>query len=353
MVGFTEQEVRGLLATCREHGVIDQDMDAALAMMREWYDGYRFAREAAGDLYNTDMVLYYLKESISLGHGPDQLIDHNVRIDYGKLRHLLVAGRETAARSRAAHEVRMNGNFDLLRDVIGAGQARAMIEPSFPLEQLTVRDNFLSLLYYFGLLSIRGVAEGLPVLGVPNQTVWRLMYGYLNDAYRDMGVFSVGKYEFSRLVHEMAYRGAWRPVFAFLREAIAEQTGIRDYIDGEKVVQTFLATCFGLPDYFHPRSEPELNKGYADLYLAPNLVQHPGMAYAYVIELKYLKRSATTNESLVADKTREAKDQLRRYLADRALRHPSVRHVGLAVVFHGWELVACEAADGLTDPPAT
>ncbi len=360
MVGFTEDEVRGLLETCREHGVFDQDVDAALGVMGEWYNGYRFAREATGDLYNTDMVLYYIKKSISLGHMPDQLIDHNVRIDYGKLRHLLVAGQETAARERAAsaalpssqraapQAVRPNGNFDLLRDVIGEGQALAMIEPSFPLERLTVRDNFLSLLYYFGLLSIRGVSEGLPRLGVPNQTVWRLMYGYLNDAYRDLGVFSVGKYEFSRLAHEMAYRGAWRPAFEFLRDALVEQTGIRDYIDGEKVVQTFLATYFGLPDYFQPRSEPELNLGYADLYLAPNLAQHPGMAYAYVIELKYIKRSESLSESLMADTTRAAQEQLRHYLADQALRrrHPSVQHVGVAVVFHGWEMVACEAAEG-------
>ena len=188
IVGFTEDEVRGLLETCRDHGVLGQEVDAALEVMREWYNGYRFSKDATGDLYNTDMVLYYLKESISFGHVPDQLIDRNVRIDYGKLRHLLVAGRKTAVRERAAAgraggqratpgTVRPNGNLDLLRDVVGDGQALATIEPSFPLEELTRRDNFLSLLYYFGLLSIRGVSEGLPRLGVPNRTVWRLKIG--------------------------------------------------------------------------------------------------------------------------------------------------------------------------------
>ncbi len=354
MVGFTEEEVRALLETCRNHGVFDQDTDAALDIMREWYDGYRFAREAEGSLYNTDMVLYYLKESISVGHTPDELIDHNVRIDYGKLRHLLVTGRETAFRARVAasgrraagQAVHLNGNFDLLQDVIGTGEALARIEKSFPLEQLTLRDNFLSLLYYFGLLSIRGVSEGMPRLGAPNQTVRRLMYGYLNDAYRDMGVFSLEMYDFSRLAHEMAYRGAWRPVLEFLSDAIADQTGIRDHIDREKVVQTFLATYLGLPDYFLLRTEAELAKGYADIHLTPNLAQHPGMAYAYVIEVKYLKRSETLNESSIADRTREAANQLRFHLADKSLRrYPSVRHIGVAIVFHGWEMVACEAVD--------
>ncbi len=41
---------------------------------------------------------------------------------------------------------------------------------------------------------------------------------------------------------------------------------------------------------------------------------------------------------------REARTQLGGHLADPALRgEPAVRHVGLAVVFHGWELAACEA----------
>ena len=70
----------------------------------------RFAKDAATDLYNTDMVLYFLKHSIPNRPVPDDLIDTNVRIDFGKLRHLLVVGRQ------------LNGNFDLLRDVIGEEQ---------------------------------------------------------------------------------------------------------------------------------------------------------------------------------------------------------------------------------------
>ncbi len=45
-----------------------------------------------------------------------------------------------------------------------------------------------------------------------------------------------------------------------------------------------------------------------------------------------------------AARLREARAQLRGCLADEALRRrSSVRYVGLAVVFHGWEMAACEA----------
>ena len=144
MLGFTEEEVRELLEMYRDCGVFDQEVEAALEVMREWYNGYRFAEESEGELYNTDMVLYFLDGSIPHKRGPRELIDTNVRIDYGKLRHLLTVNRQ------------LNGNFDLLRHIIGEQQVDSHIQVSFPLNRLDHRENFLSLLFYFGLLSIRG-----------------------------------------------------------------------------------------------------------------------------------------------------------------------------------------------------
>ena len=136
MVGFTETEVRRLVETYRDLGVFNQDVDTAMGIMGEWYNGYRFAEETETDLYNTDMVLYYLDNSIPNRRVPTYLIDTNVRIDYGKLRHLLVTSRQ------------LNGNFDLLRDIIGEEQVDTRIQPGFPLERLTDPENFFSLLGY-------------------------------------------------------------------------------------------------------------------------------------------------------------------------------------------------------------
>ena len=335
MLGFTEEEVRELLELYRDCGVFNQEVEAALDIMREWYNGYQFSEEAQCDLYNTDMVLYFLDESLPNKRGPRELIDVNVRIDYGKLRHLLTVNRQ------------LNGNFDLLRHVIGEQQIDSNIQLSFPLDQLDQRENFLSLLHYFGLLSIRAVVHGVPRLGIPNQTVKRLMYSYLRDAYRDVEVFSVDVYTFSRLMRQMAYEGAWRPALDFLRAALAEQTGIRDYMDGEKVIHGFVAAHLNMVDQFLLHSEYELNKGYADLYLEPFIAQYADIGYGYVVELKYVKRSESLDESLASEKVQEAVRQLRGYLADPRLRrrYPSVRHIGLAVVFHGWEMVAYEAVE--------
>ena len=331
MLGFTEDEVRRMLETYRDLGVFDQDVETALGTMREWYNGYRFSEEAEGIVYNTDMVLHYLKHSVPNKAGPRQLIDTNVRIDYGKLRHLLLTGRQ------------LNGNFDLLRRVIAEGRADGEIVETFPQARLTQPENFLSLMHYFGLLSIRDVAAGVPRLGIPNQTVRRLMYGYLREAYEEVGVFALNLVELDRLTRRMALEGDWRAAVERLCNAVSEHTGIRDFIQGEKVLQGFLAAYLGASEYFVFHTEQELAKGYADIVLEPLVARYPGMRYGFVIELKYLSR-AREPEPRVTAMADAAVAQLRGYLADRRLawQYPDVEFKGVALVFHGWELVHSE-----------
>ena len=341
LLGFTEEEVASVLRMYSDIGALHQEADAALNTMREWYNGYRFAEGAPNDLYNSDMVLYYLKALVLYGAPPRELIDANVRIDYGKLRHLLVTGQ------------RLNGNFDLLRNLIGEGKADANLVGSFPLERLGRPENFLSLMHYFGLLSIQADSEDAPNLGIPNQTVRQLMYGYLRDAYDDTGVFSVDLYDFERLTRAMARNGEWRPVIERLSAAVAEQTGIRDYIQGEKIIQGFLAAYLSTSNCFVLHTEVELNKGYADIVLAPLITRHPSLRHGYVLEVKYLKRE-DAGDAKQAKALAAATKQLRGYLADGRLAklYPSVQFTGLALVFRGWELVHSEAMSAGNQPPA-
>ena len=230
---------------------------------------------------------------------PRELFDtKNVRVrTTAFLRHMLVVGRQS-------HTATSDQVY--LLTIVGEGETDGEKPISFPLDRLDRRENFLSLLHYFGLLSIRGVESGVPRLGIPNQTVKRLMYGYLRDAYDDVGVFSVDVYTISRLVRKMAYDGAWQPALDFLRAALVEQTGIRDYLDGDKVIHGFVAAHLSFSQFFLLHSEYELNKGYADLYLEPFVARYPEMKYGYLLELKYLKRSESLDESLLAATLREA-----------------------------------------------
>ena len=140
----------------------------------------------------------------------------------------------------------------------------------------------------------------------------------------------------------MAYDGEWRPVFEYFAEEVKAQTSIRDYLEGEKAVQTLHLVYMNLTNYFVIYPEQELNKGYGDLWMSPNFLNHPEMQYCYVVEFKYVKHDAGEGE--VAAKLEEAREQLRQYAGDgrhaQAKGHTTLRYI--AVVYRAWELAALE-----------
>lgn len=324
ILGFTEQDVCDML---HYYGL---PIEEIVPLMKQWYNNYRFSRKTQTYLFNTDMALYFIKQYLKHGEHPEELIDHNVKIDYGKLRHLMVLNNQ------------LNGNFGYLQNVIATRQIRGThIAVSFPMEYLTKPTNFISLLYYFGLLSY---APDNQHLMVPNETVMQLLYSYVRDGFEDLDIFRVDMWRLGDMMWEMAYRGNWRPVFAFLEQEVYKQTSVRDYLMGEKVIKTFLLSYLNIINYYTTYSEYAIGKGYVDLYLEPFWVHHPDICYAYMIELKYITRGdwsdAVGQKSLAV-----AKKQLQHYAQDWHATGlaDKMQLICIAMVYSGWELKLMEA----------
>jgi hypothetical protein len=328
MLGFTAKEVKTLLDHYRKEGLFSLDADESLAIMSKWYNNYRFAEDTQRDVYNPDMVLYFTDKVIGTGKLPKELIDQNVRMDYGKLRHLILVDK------------RFNGNFSRLKEIMEKGRITSSVTSSFPLEAIIQPENFISLLLYFGLLSFAPTSGTRTVLQIPNLTVQKLMYGYLRDAYADVDIFRVDLWRLANMLGDMAYDGVWEPVFDFLAGEVKNQTSVRDYLAGEKVIQGFLLAYLNVTDYFLPRTEMEMSKGFADIFLEPFWARFPDMGYGYVIELKYIKRGGLT-EDILEKKIAEAREQLDKYAQDdhvvRAMGKGKLKKIVL--VYHGWEMV--------------
>ena len=327
ILGFTQQNVVEILEYYKESNKADFNIEEISDVMKEWYDNYRFSPECRGTMFNTDMVLYFVKNFLESGKYPKNMIDQNVRIDYGKLRHLIVL------------DSRLNGNFSRLEHIIENGGITSGIVESFPSEQVADPDNFVSLLFYFGLLSYSETDR----LIIPNRTVSKLMYTYLRDGYKDVNVFRIDLLQFASLIRDMAYNGDWEPVFRFLAHEVEKQTSVRDYLSGEKVIQTFLLAYLNVTDYFITRSEAEMGKGFADLYLEPFMTKYPDLKYAYLIEVKYIKRTEFTDEKMT-ELLAEAKAQLTKYAADERIirKNGGAELKRIALIFSGWELKAAE-----------
>ncbi len=343
VLGFSESETLTLLQYYASRGVLKGDVQQHLAVMRPWYNHYRFSEKSESSVYNTDMVLHYVDLALRSQDMPDKLIDHNVQIDYSKLRYLL----QINARQKNTES---NGNFNVLQQIISDGGIASQVVESFPLERITKRSNFVSLLYYFGLLTYSDVVRsGKPFLKIPNQVIQTLMYGYIRDTFEDSQMFTVDIERLSDLVEAMAFEGQWQPVFEFLAQRLQEQTAIRDYLEGEKTVQVFLRTYLHIIDFFITQAEAEMNKGFSDIVLEPFLTRYPDMTHAYVIEVKYIPRAINPQDALqtAVNSAREAaQSQLTQYGQDASLlrRCQGLTLHKLMVVFHGWELVLCEEA---------
>lgn len=328
LLGFTEGDVRTLLTTYQIPNHLKLSLDETIAFMQEWYDHYRFSSTVTTPIFNSDMVLYFTNAVGNEQKIPENLLDQNIRIDYGKLRHLMSVSK------------RLNGNFNLLRSVLETGETVSTIVPSFPLERLLNRENFISLLLYFGLLTFAGEQEGAALLKIPNRTVRDLLYGYIRDGFADVDIFRLDLWRLGRLLQGMAYRGAWQEFFDYLATEIKAQTSVRDYLSAEKVIQGFLLAYINVSHLFLTWSEKEMGGGFVDLYLEPFLARYPDMQFGYLIELKYIARS-DYNDAKRKEKIAEAETQFNKYAHDVRIQQiaTQVKLKYLILVYNGWELV--------------
>ena len=327
MLGFTETEVIEILNYYR----INKESDKLITLMRSWYNNYIFSKDAETRMYNSDMVLYFINQYLELNKLPDAMLDNNIKIDYDKLKYLIIA--DQGARRR------VNGNFEKLKLILEKGEICANIVTSFSVEIIIDIENFISLLYYFGLLTIKGSYHGKPILTIPNEVIRQLYYEYIREGYRDTKIFNIDLFTLGHLFDEMAFNGNWEDLFNYLTEEMNKQTSLRDYIEGERSIQTFLRVYLNVSNYYITKTECELNKGYCDILLIPNIHQYSDIKYSYLIELKYLSKTGYS-EVKQEEKIKSAREKLSKYENDEDLKKlvGSTEIIKLILVFAGVEL---------------
>jgi len=342
IMGFTQHEVETMIEYYRQTEKIRHSTPELLEMMSHWYNHYRFSVHSTREVFSTVHVLYFLKEYMVDSQFPGSLIDHNARIDYNKLRHLILTDKKDTPQT--------NGNFSKLRQIMENDSIHSTIVDSFPVHKLISPENFVSLLYYFGLLTIVGSdEENKAILKIPNEAIKRLYYDYIKETYEETGILTIDLSRYEALMKEMAFNGKWKPLIAYLAEQMETAMGIRDLITGEKAIQAFLNVYLGLSSLYLVYSEKELEKGYADLVLEPFLAQYPALKYSYLIEIKYIK-SQGKKKALPPEKIEklqeEAEVQVKQYSLDEkflkaigqtALKKLVLIFCGNRLVYHGEE----------------
>lgn len=346
MLGFSTTDVVEMFTYYKEHGSIpvDSDIDAIVNDMKPWYDNYCFAEEALKKktrMFNCDMVLYYLRNYMDNGCSPRQMIDPNTRTDYGKMKKLLQFDKLDGERK------------GIIRKIAEEEQIVTQLYESFSAYQIPKAEIFPSLLFYYGMLTIKGTRGSKLILGIPNNNVRKQYYGYLEEEYQAKAYVDVN--QLTDYYYDMAYDGKWEEGLRFMADAYAKVSSVRDGIEAERNLQGFFMAYLNLNDYYITAPELELNHGYCDFFLLPDLT-HYASQHSYILELKVLSKkdfSAIVEGAFTEDgkpmtkaekQWREALDQIHQYAeAPRveALRQGTKLHL-IIMQFEGWELKRME-----------
>ena len=333
MLGFSEDEVRQMIRYYKEVGAIKPELteDDIVADMKPWYDNYCFAEESYGkepSMFNSDMVCYYMSNLVDTGHRPKELIDPNTMTDYGKMKRLIVMDKLEGER------------LNIIHDIAEDGFIYGQVASHFPAERMMEFGNFISLLYYYGMLTIGGVEGELLKLIIPNNNVRLQYYHYLLEEYQSIAPANLQR--LSLCYSRAALHGDWRPMMDCILKAYHDTTAVRQLIEGERNLQGFMNAYLTLTNYYLVAPEMEFSHGYCDFFLLPNHAAYPTVAHSYILELKYLKADATEAEA--ERQWAEAVEQVKAYAADRKLQsmlHGTRLHPIVAQI-KGYDLLRME-----------
>ena len=332
MIGFTEEEVRQMLTYYSTTSHFNHTVDELLDMMKPWYDNYCFAQGRYGEttMYNSNMVLYFVKNYLDNdGKAPQNMIESNIRIDYEKLRMLIRKDKEFA------HDA------SIIQTLVNQGYITGDLKDSFPATSITNPDNFVSLLYYFGMLTISGTYKGKTKLTIPNQVVREQLYAYLLSTY-DEADLNFSSYEKNELSSSLAYDGSWQAYFGYIADCLKRYASQRDKQKGEFFVHGFTLAMTAQNRFYRPISEQDTQAGYVDIFLCPLLEIYSDMKHSYIVELKYAKYKDP--ESRVEELRQEAIAQASRYADTETVKNAigNTKLHKIVVVYKGMDMPVCE-----------
>ena len=300
MLGFSETEVWEMIRYYQEAGVLQADEEQLITEMKPWYDGYCFSDEVIytdPKMFNCDMVTYYLNSFIQNGRAPKEMIDRNTSMDYAKLNNLIKLDQLDGDRK------------GVLLEIAEKGSITGKVANSFPAAQLTDPEMFKSLLFYYGMLTFTDDYGIEQELGIPNNNVRKQYYEFLLREYQNLHPIDLSG--LIRCYREAALNGNWHPMMDYILQAYHDTTSVRSLIEGERNLQGFMNAYLNLNTYYLTAPEVELNHGYCDFFLMPDLTRWPMVKHSYILELKYFSMSDT--EEKAEKQWAEAVEQIKQY----------------------------------------
>jgi hypothetical protein len=299
MIGFREEEVVDILKGIE---IPDADLDHVLSEMRDWYNGYKFSIDTERRVYNSNMVLYFAREYLYSGKYPTELLDPNIASDYNKIRKSFkIKGREKE-------------NLVHLDKLVKTGTLESELVQLFDLEKRFDTADFISLLYYQGIITIWEKHYDNIIFKMPNYVIKQLYFQYFHQVILEKSELEEEGINVRDKIIELADNSNMLPLIEHTQDVLQELS-LRDKQNfDEKYIKTIFTSVFYISKIFHIHNEYEVKKsktekGYVDLLLTKRPPFEP--KFQFVIEFKYVKKEDAHKAETVKQ---QAIQQLQAYL---------------------------------------
>jgi PD-(D/E)XK nuclease superfamily len=202
----------------------------------------------------------------------------------------------------------------------------------FNLEANFTQDDFLSLLYYMGMLTIKEVKNMRWRFQIPNYVIKKLYFEYFTAIFLEKTRFADTRIPLDDSIDALVNEGKPEAFFKVIEHILQENHSNRDEMAyGEKHLQTLMIGVLYPFEAYYIHSEYETKRGYPDIFIE-KMPDKP-INYEVVLELKYVKKSAAEKVDTIVT---EAEIQLDGYMKTERFSRPDVR--GFYVVYLGGEV---------------
>ena len=178
MVGFTEEEVREMLAYYASVLPFRHSVDELIEVMKPWYGNYCFDNSECGmaTIYNPAMVLNfvdnYIQSYYEIPKKPCEVIPSTdeviSRTDHEIVRQLIRYDKKFARESC------------IIKALTVKGFALGNLLDIFPVNHINTPDAILSQLFYFGMVTIGGTYQGNTRFAISNEAARNQMNTLIN-----------------------------------------------------------------------------------------------------------------------------------------------------------------------------
>ena len=213
------------------------------------------------------------------------------------------------------------------------------VKPHFAAVDILEDENFVSLMYYYGMLTVCGGFGALWKLRIPNNNIRKQFYTYIRSRFPKAA--AVNTLELEIQFANAAVLGDWKEMLTYIATSYTKASANRNAIEGERNIQGYFMAYLNLAPYYLMCPEIEFNHGYCDIFLMPD--RHVSdVFHSYIIEFKYVSVKDKPEE--IDKKFSEAISQLNIYSADKKVQNMTEGTVlhKIVMVFKGAELVKCE-----------